>query len=188
MWLQRPFFSGAWISEAFTVQSPIFILNRVIILHVRLYWFLCKFVCFYFINTNHDMKCSIIQIWKLSKSMIESMVFHFIEGGLMTEWNWQPSKFKSIFFISRFISKRRLLLISAPSEDDYLFQQQLSAVRGQECPLGTCFKRPAVTRKCYKEARSQTWVDLSWLWNLDLKKHTIKQNCTDHDRIKQWIL
>lgn len=97
------------------------------------------------------------------------MVFHFIEGGLMTEWNWQVSKFKSIFFISRFISKRRLLLISAPSEDDYLFQQQLSAVRGQECPLGTCFKRPAVTRKCYKEARSQTWVDLSWLWNSDLK-------------------
>ncbi|XP_063336759.1 coiled-coil domain-containing protein 80 [Pelmatolapia mariae] len=36
----------------------------------------------------------------------------------------------------RFMSKRRLLLISAPSEDDYLFQQQLSAVRGQECPLG----------------------------------------------------
>ncbi|XP_060917543.1 coiled-coil domain-containing protein 80 [Labrus mixtus] len=36
----------------------------------------------------------------------------------------------------RFMSKRRLLLVSAPSEDDYSFQQQLSALRGQECHLG----------------------------------------------------
>ncbi|KAK2819062.1 hypothetical protein Q5P01_024623 [Channa striata] len=36
----------------------------------------------------------------------------------------------------RFVSKRRLLLISAPSEDDYSFQQQLSALGGQECHLG----------------------------------------------------
>ncbi|KAM9734410.1 coiled-coil domain-containing protein 80 [Menidia menidia] len=36
----------------------------------------------------------------------------------------------------RFMSKRRLLLISAPSEDDYSFQQQLSALTGQECELG----------------------------------------------------
>ncbi|XP_074546061.1 coiled-coil domain-containing protein 80 [Halichoeres trimaculatus] len=36
----------------------------------------------------------------------------------------------------RFMSKRRLLLISAPSEDDYSFQQQLTALRGHECPLG----------------------------------------------------
>lgn len=36
----------------------------------------------------------------------------------------------------RFMSKRRLLLISAPSEDDYSFQQQLTALRGQECHLG----------------------------------------------------
>ncbi|XP_029372217.1 coiled-coil domain-containing protein 80 [Echeneis naucrates] len=36
----------------------------------------------------------------------------------------------------RFMSKRRLLLIWAPSEDDYSFQQQLSALNGQECHLG----------------------------------------------------
>ncbi|KAM6901296.1 coiled-coil domain-containing protein 80 [Lycodopsis pacificus] len=36
----------------------------------------------------------------------------------------------------RFMSKRRLLLISAPSEDDYSFQQQVSALSGQECHLG----------------------------------------------------
>ncbi|XP_030004347.1 coiled-coil domain-containing protein 80 isoform X1 [Sphaeramia orbicularis] len=36
----------------------------------------------------------------------------------------------------RFMSKRRLLLISAPSEDDYSFQQQLSALSGQDCQLG----------------------------------------------------
>ncbi|XP_044000116.1 coiled-coil domain-containing protein 80 [Gambusia affinis] len=36
----------------------------------------------------------------------------------------------------RFMSKRRLLLISAPSEDDYSFQQQISALSGQECQLG----------------------------------------------------
>ncbi|XP_035524147.1 coiled-coil domain-containing protein 80 [Morone saxatilis] len=36
----------------------------------------------------------------------------------------------------RFMSKRRLLLISAPSKDDYSFQQQLSALSGQECHLG----------------------------------------------------
>ncbi|XP_010735397.3 coiled-coil domain-containing protein 80 [Larimichthys crocea] len=36
----------------------------------------------------------------------------------------------------RFMSKRRLLLISAPSEDDYSFQQQLSALSGQGCHLG----------------------------------------------------
>lgn len=34
------------------------------------------------------------------------------------------------------MSKRRLLLISAPSEDDYSFQQQISALSGQECQLG----------------------------------------------------
>ncbi|XP_028273023.1 coiled-coil domain-containing protein 80 isoform X2 [Parambassis ranga] len=36
----------------------------------------------------------------------------------------------------RFMSKRRLLIISASSEDDYSFQQQLSALNGQECQLG----------------------------------------------------
>ncbi|CAF99324.1 unnamed protein product, partial [Tetraodon nigroviridis] len=36
----------------------------------------------------------------------------------------------------RFLSKRRLLLVSAPSEDDDSFQQQLSALADQECPLG----------------------------------------------------
>ncbi|XP_044189895.1 coiled-coil domain-containing protein 80 [Thunnus albacares] len=36
----------------------------------------------------------------------------------------------------RFMSKRRLLLVSAPSEEDYSFQQQLSALNGQECQLG----------------------------------------------------
>ncbi|XP_071769668.1 coiled-coil domain-containing protein 80 [Centroberyx gerrardi] len=36
----------------------------------------------------------------------------------------------------RFMSKRRLLLISAPSEDDYSFQQQLTALSGQECHMG----------------------------------------------------
>ncbi|KAJ0015395.1 hypothetical protein NQD34_009015 [Periophthalmus magnuspinnatus] len=36
----------------------------------------------------------------------------------------------------RFMSKRRLLLISAPSEEDYSFQQQRSALSGQQCALG----------------------------------------------------
>ncbi|KAI3362388.1 hypothetical protein L3Q82_012690 [Scortum barcoo] len=36
----------------------------------------------------------------------------------------------------RLMSKRRLLLISAPSADDYSFQQQLSALSGQDCHLG----------------------------------------------------
>ncbi|CAL8321362.1 unnamed protein product [Lota lota] len=36
----------------------------------------------------------------------------------------------------RFMSKRRLLLVSTPSEDDYSFQQQLSAFTGQDCPMG----------------------------------------------------
>ncbi|XP_062268362.1 coiled-coil domain-containing protein 80 [Platichthys flesus] len=36
----------------------------------------------------------------------------------------------------RFMSKRRLLLVSAPSEDDYSFQQQLTALNGQKCHLG----------------------------------------------------
>ncbi|XP_038590666.1 coiled-coil domain-containing protein 80 isoform X1 [Micropterus salmoides] len=36
----------------------------------------------------------------------------------------------------RFMSKRRLLLISAPSDDDYSFQQQLTALSGQDCHLG----------------------------------------------------
>ncbi|XP_068191288.1 coiled-coil domain-containing protein 80 [Antennarius striatus] len=36
----------------------------------------------------------------------------------------------------RFMSKRRLLLISAPSEDEYFFQQQLSALNGHECHMG----------------------------------------------------
>uniref|UniRef100_A0A674AJA1 Coiled-coil domain containing 80 like 2 n=1 Tax=Salmo trutta TaxID=8032 RepID=A0A674AJA1_SALTR len=36
----------------------------------------------------------------------------------------------------RFMSKRRLLIISTPSEDDYSFQQQLQGLRGQACPMG----------------------------------------------------
>lgn len=36
----------------------------------------------------------------------------------------------------RFRSRRRLLLLSAPSEEDHSLQQQLSALSGQECPLG----------------------------------------------------
>ncbi|KAJ8338769.1 hypothetical protein SKAU_G00355550 [Synaphobranchus kaupii] len=36
----------------------------------------------------------------------------------------------------RFMSKRRLLIISTPSEDDYFFQQQLQALNGQSCHLG----------------------------------------------------
>ncbi|KAF4098655.1 coiled-coil domain-containing protein 80 [Onychostoma macrolepis] len=36
----------------------------------------------------------------------------------------------------RFMSKRRLLIISAPTVDDYSFHQQLQALNGQECPLG----------------------------------------------------
>ncbi|KAJ8394302.1 hypothetical protein AAFF_G00047090 [Aldrovandia affinis] len=36
----------------------------------------------------------------------------------------------------RFMSKRRLLIISTPVEDDYSFQQQLQALNGQACPMG----------------------------------------------------
>ncbi|XP_043076913.1 coiled-coil domain-containing protein 80 [Puntigrus tetrazona] len=36
----------------------------------------------------------------------------------------------------RFMSKRRLLIISSPTVDDYSFHQQLQALNGQECPLG----------------------------------------------------
>ncbi|KAM9450827.1 coiled-coil domain-containing protein 80 [Clarias gariepinus] len=36
----------------------------------------------------------------------------------------------------RFMSKRRLLIISAPSEDDYSFHQQIQALNGQECQMG----------------------------------------------------
>lgn len=46
-------------------------------------------------------------------------------------------KLKALFlWMFRFMSKRRLLVISAPSEDDYSFQQQHSALSGQECHLG----------------------------------------------------
>uniref|UniRef100_A0AAY4BZP1 DUF4174 domain-containing protein n=1 Tax=Denticeps clupeoides TaxID=299321 RepID=A0AAY4BZP1_9TELE len=38
--------------------------------------------------------------------------------------------------LMRFMSKRRLLIISAPYEDDYSLQQQLQALKGQECPMG----------------------------------------------------
>lgn len=36
----------------------------------------------------------------------------------------------------RFTSKRRLIIISAPTEDDYSLHQQLQALSGQECPMG----------------------------------------------------
>lgn len=41
-----------------------------------------------------------------------------------------------IIIIFRFMSKRRLLIISAPTVDDYSFHQQLQALNGQECPMG----------------------------------------------------
>ncbi|KAL4004818.1 protein neuralized [Sarotherodon galilaeus] len=58
----------------------------------------------------------------------------------------------------RFMSKRRLLLISAPSEDDYLFQQQLSAVRGQECPLG--IRHFAILKLIGTEGKASGTVEL----------------------------
>ncbi|KAK0143013.1 Coiled-coil domain-containing protein 80 [Merluccius polli] len=36
----------------------------------------------------------------------------------------------------RFASKRRLLLVSTPSKEDFSYQQQLSAFSGQDCPMG----------------------------------------------------
>ncbi|MCI4386687.1 hypothetical protein PGIGA_G00065360 [Pangasianodon gigas] len=36
----------------------------------------------------------------------------------------------------RFMSKRRLLIISTPTEDDYSFHQQIQALNGQECHMG----------------------------------------------------
>ncbi|XP_062867968.1 coiled-coil domain-containing protein 80 [Trichomycterus rosablanca] len=36
----------------------------------------------------------------------------------------------------RFMSKRRLLIVSAPAEDDYSLHQQLQALNGQECHMG----------------------------------------------------
>uniref|UniRef100_A0A6Q2Y927 Coiled-coil domain containing 80 like 2 n=1 Tax=Esox lucius TaxID=8010 RepID=A0A6Q2Y927_ESOLU len=40
------------------------------------------------------------------------------------------------FLPTRFMSKRRLLIISTPSSDDYSFQQQLQGLRGHACPMG----------------------------------------------------
>ncbi|XP_032874373.1 coiled-coil domain-containing protein 80-like isoform X2 [Amblyraja radiata] len=39
-------------------------------------------------------------------------------------------------FLARFQWKRRLLIISTPYEEDWAFQQQLTALTGQECNLG----------------------------------------------------
>ncbi|KAL7854162.1 hypothetical protein AOLI_G00210060 [Acnodon oligacanthus] len=36
----------------------------------------------------------------------------------------------------RFTSQRRLLIISAPTEEDYSLHQQLQGLNGQECPMG----------------------------------------------------
>ncbi|XP_060791933.1 coiled-coil domain-containing protein 80 [Neoarius graeffei] len=48
-----------------------------------------------------------------------------------SEANYQAEN--SLF---RFMSKRRLLIISAPTEDDYSFHQQIQAINGQECHMG----------------------------------------------------
>ncbi|XP_059830210.1 coiled-coil domain-containing protein 80-like [Hypanus sabinus] len=39
-------------------------------------------------------------------------------------------------FLFRLQRKRRLLIISAPDEEEWMFQQQMSAVTGQDCHLG----------------------------------------------------
>ncbi|XP_072903900.1 coiled-coil domain-containing protein 80-like [Hemitrygon akajei] len=39
-------------------------------------------------------------------------------------------------FLLRLQRKRRLLIISAPDEEEWMFQQQMSAVTGQDCHLG----------------------------------------------------
>ncbi|KAK6492937.1 coiled-coil domain-containing protein 80 [Huso huso] len=44
--------------------------------------------------------------------------------------------FLNLFFIVRFHSKRRLLIISSPNEEEYSFQQQVTAMNGQSCNLG----------------------------------------------------
>ncbi|MBN3301100.1 CCD80 protein, partial [Amia calva] len=49
----------------------------------------------------------------------------------------QPQEQGSVdTLLTRFISKRRLLVISSPTEDDYSFQQQVLALNGQACFLG----------------------------------------------------
>lgn len=54
-----------------------------------------------------------------------------------TDASWDPCwGIHAASCLFRFLSKRRLLLVSAPSEDDDSFQLQLSALAGQECPLG----------------------------------------------------
>lgn len=53
-----------------------------------------------------------------------------------------------VFCPFRLTSRRRLLLLSAPSEEDHSFQQQLSALSGQECPLGQ--SRPQTSEICWR--------------------------------------
>ncbi|MGH0189585.1 UNVERIFIED_CONTAM: hypothetical protein FKN15_037231 [Acipenser sinensis] len=48
----------------------------------------------------------------------------------------QDSRTNTYNFLSRFHSKRRLLIISSPNEEEYSFQQQVTAMNGQSCNLG----------------------------------------------------
>ncbi|MGH0172907.1 UNVERIFIED_CONTAM: hypothetical protein FKN15_064133 [Acipenser sinensis] len=48
----------------------------------------------------------------------------------------QDSRTNTYNFLSRFHSKRRVLIISSPNEEEYSFQQQVTAMNGQSCNLG----------------------------------------------------
>ncbi|TSX03309.1 Coiled-coil domain-containing protein 80 [Bagarius yarrelli] len=58
----------------------------------------------------------------------------------------------------RFMSKRRLLIISAPTEDDYSFHQQIQALNGQECHMG--IRHFALLKLVGKEAEASGTVEL----------------------------
>ena len=71
-----------------------------------------------------------------SKVMISISFISEYDNGLRLCMRHKTMKLDSSLWTFRFMSKRRLLLISAPSEDDYSFQQQLTALNGQQCDLG----------------------------------------------------
>ncbi|KAK1176115.1 coiled-coil domain-containing protein 80 [Acipenser oxyrinchus oxyrinchus] len=100
---------------------------------------------FFMVVTDYDLTLKqyfdVPVAMKLMMDYIDSFPSRLPEiGKEKSDSNCDPQTnstfFKIFFFIVRFHSKRRLLIISSPNEEEYSFQQQVTAMNGQSCNFG----------------------------------------------------
>ncbi|XP_056587623.1 coiled-coil domain-containing protein 80 [Triplophysa dalaica] len=98
---------------------------------------------FSMVLTDYDMRPNLNRVF--NKQISPSVLLNVIDSFPSRQSEMEDEKMSPCSgaetnnqenLLLRFISKRRLLIISAPTVDDYSLHQQLQAFNGQECPMG----------------------------------------------------